>query len=136
MDQEILFTRIIRRVLAGKMTVERAVDRLLYEVGHGGITLLVDETSYGLVAEFKSMNYTVYPVDPGIDDLAIKRQIRGRVLITRNGKHFSVLKDREHYDYGLVWVTSTGNDAAVAKKIEKVLMRSNFARNPHQVFKV
>jgi Icc-related predicted phosphoesterase len=58
------------------------------------------------------------------------------VLITRNGKHFSDPKDREHYDYGLVWVTSTGDDRAVAKKIKEVLMRVNFARNPHRVVKV
>lgn len=82
------------------------------------------------------MDYTIYGVEYGADDKAIKKQLDGRVLVTRNGRHFSSRKDLERYNYGLVWITSTGNDAAVAKKVDRAIMRANFARTLHQVVKV
>jgi hypothetical protein len=41
----------------------------------------------------------------------------------------------QHY-YGLVWITSIGNDKAIARRIEKALVGMNFAGNLHQVVKV
>jgi hypothetical protein len=58
MSDEAFVSRILKRVVSGRLSIEEAVDLLLAEMGRGGITLMVDETSYGLVAEFKSMGYT------------------------------------------------------------------------------
>ncbi|HTG43197.1 MAG TPA: hypothetical protein VK633_01575, partial [Verrucomicrobiae bacterium] len=67
-------------------------------------------------------------------DIKTKRGLKGRVLITRNGKGFC--KDVEKYYYGLIWVVSKHDDRTLAHKVETVLMTHDFHRHHAQVVKI
>lgn len=135
-DFKIFIRRIIRRAIAKKISVEWAVSQLLAEMGRGGCIYVVHKTCRGLESSICVAGYAIEGTEYGAGVEAIKRRLRCKVLITRNGKHFCNPKDLERYHYGLVWVTSTGDDRAVARKVEKALMRANFNRNLKQVVKV
>jgi hypothetical protein len=128
--------RIIRKAVNKKMTVEESADRLLLEFGRGIPILVLDNDCYGLFEPLLDMNYTVYKVTPGNTDAEIKKQIAGRVLISRNGKDFSSPNDLEKWEYGLIWLTTDDDNQVAAKKVKKVLMTKHFRANLKQVVKV
>ncbi len=135
-DREVEVRQLVEEIAAGRITVEGAVDRLLDEMGRGGRILVVDETSYGLDEPLSDMNYTVVRVPRRLSDEEIKEEIGGKVFITRNGERFSDPKDMEYHGYGLVWLTSTGDDLVVAEKVKDALMNARFKRNLKHMIKV
>jgi hypothetical protein len=128
--------KTLRQVLNEKITIQEATDRLLTEMGRGGRVLVVDENCLGLDPELASMNYTVKTLEPGLKDAEIKKRLRSRVFITRNGEHFNSPADMEKHYYGLVWLVSKGDDKRMGKKVEAALTASNFNRHLLQVVKV
>ena len=136
MESERFIRQVLRDVMSGRLTEDQAAERLLQEMGRGGVILKVDENCLALAPLLMARNYTTETVEPGLDDQGIKRQIRSRVFITRNGQHFNDPKDLERFDYGLVWVRSRADDRTLARSIERTLMRSRFNSNQHQVVEV
>ena len=120
--------------MANKITLLEAVDLILNEAGRGDRILVVDENLLDLEKELSALRYTVYPVPFNTSDEEIKRELRGRIFITRNGKDFA--KDVEKFYYGLIWVHGNTDAKILAKEIEQVLMAANFARNPTQVVRI
>jgi uncharacterized protein with PIN domain len=125
---------IVEGVFRGQITVAKAVDKLLQEIGRGGRILMVDENLYGLARELRALNYTVDLVLAGTPDEEIKKLLPGRVLITINGKDF--VDDTKNYRYGLIWVRKSTDAKVLAKKVEAVLMSSNFRRSVAQTVPV
>jgi hypothetical protein len=130
--------RIIHKTKKNLMTEEEAVSRLLYEMGRGGRTLVVDENVSDLYVALDKLNYTVKDVPLHLTDEAIKKSgiLKGRVFITENGQHFNDPKEMKKYYYGLVWVKARGTARDRAKKIGAALKENNFSDNLLQVVKV
>ena len=79
-DRKIVVQEIIERLLSHQLTAEDAVNRLLYEMGRGGRTLVLDQMCYGLDPELSSMNYTVEVVKPDSQDWEIKKTLRANEI--------------------------------------------------------
>src|SRR5882762_6213967 len=107
--------KLLQRVSEGKISVSKAADLLLTEMGRGQRILIVDENLLGLVGLLSARNYTVYPIQTrGESDNNIKNQLFGRIFITKNGADF--IRDTKKYHYGLVWVISKGPDTELVRK--------------------
>ena len=132
---ESLVEDVLKKVSTGQLSVVKAADLLLTEMGRGGRILVVDENLLGLEMELSALGYVTYTVATrGQVDEMIRPQLRSRVFITRNGKDFVEGLTKHHF--GLVWIVSRMSNRDLAKKIAKVLMKSNFHRKPVQVVKV
>ena len=134
-------TRLVQSVLEDlighRIDFGTAVGRLLAEMGRGQRILVVDENLLSLEPELAALGYTTEVVDLGEADAEIKKQLRSRVLVTRNGEDFSDPEEMKKYYYGLVWITSkTKDEKTLAEKVKETLMASNFAQNLTQVVKV
>lgn len=125
---------LLEQVNRGQKSVDALVDFLLQEMGRGGRILVVDENILDLEPELLELGYTVDTVDLGGPDEAIKKQLKNRVLVTRNGRHF--VDDVADFRYGVIWVVSKGDAKTLARKVERAMMTSNFHRKPAQVVKV
>jgi hypothetical protein len=135
--ESILGTKIVsllENVAAGTTSVKQAVYILLNEIGRGDRILVIDENLLDLEKELAALRYTVRMVPRGMDDEDIKRTLRSRILITCNGVDFA--DDTEKYYYGLIWVRKPTDAKILAKKVEAVLMRANFAHNLTQVVSI
>ena len=127
--------QIVDDIVSGKLKPASATRRLLYEMGRGGRTLVVDENLYGLVARLTDLGFTAHGVQAQIADPRIKKELFNKVLITRNGRHF--VKDQEKYHYGLIWITSNAPDIVLARKIDRLFVRgTGFKKNLLQTFKI
>ena len=135
-DREQMVRELVNGLVEGSVSADEAIDLLLNEMGRGGRILMVDETSYGLGDALIDKNFTVVKVQSGKSDEEIKDSIWGRVLITRNGEHFSDSEEMEKYHYGVVWVTSSGVDEEVAKLVVQGMQNAGFKKNIVQVVKV
>ena len=127
---------LIRGVVDRTHTIDEAVGVLLNEMGRGGRIFVVDENLMGLERELSQLNYTTYTVSPHLDDQLIKEQVRGRVLVTGNGRHFVDDVGQDKGNYGLIWVTSQKDHQVLAGEIAQAIQRVNFRRNLNQVVKV
>jgi hypothetical protein len=128
---------VLEDLIGHRIDFGTAVGRLLAEMGRGQRILIIDENLLSLDPELAAMGYTTKKIDLGADDAEVKRQLSSRILITRNGKHFSDPGEMKRYYYGLIWVTSkTKDERTLAEKISDVLMTSDFAKNLVQVAKV
>ncbi len=126
--------QLLESVLSGQKTMGDVVETLFQEMARGGRTLMVDENRYDLVDELAGLNYTVYPVHPEWSDVQIKKEVIGRVLITRNGSDF--VDDVHSGHYGLIWVRRDTDAKILAKRIEAAIRHHNFRRNLEQVVKI
>jgi hypothetical protein len=133
-DIETRVNDIVLNVLAEYITPEMAVRLLLNEIGRGGRILVIDENIVGLEHELAFMNYTVYTVVLGESDEEIKKRLRGRVLITQNGKDFA--DDIFKHRYGLIWVRQVPDFKILAERVRDVLMKRNFCLNLTQVARI
>jgi hypothetical protein len=128
---------VLEDLLGHRIDFGTAVGRLLAEMGRGQRILVIDENLLSLDPELAAMGYTTEVVDLGAADAEVKRQMKSRVLITRNGRHFSDPEDMKRFYYGLIWVTSrTKDEKTLAGKVRDALMTSNFAKTLVQVVKV
>ena len=123
--------------------IQRHLDRhtavkMITGLARGGRILVIDENLFGLEAELSEMNYTVELVDTKAADDSIKKELKGRVLITNNGKHFNNPDDLEKYYYGLIWVMDKDKYVYedMAEKVKEKLMESGFEKNLRQIVKV
>jgi len=134
-------TRFVQSVLEDlvrhRIDFATAMDKLLAEMGRGQRILVIDENLRSLERELAAMGYTTKAVEAKTSDAAVKRTLRSRVLVTRNGSDFCDPRDMERFDYGLVWITSKAKDEkTLAVKVKEALMTSNFAKDLNQVIKV
>ena len=130
MDDRAVIRRILRSLMDGRLTFKDAVERITNEMTRGHITLFVDATSRGLGRILRARGYTVRFIGDTIKNSEIKKHIGGCVCITRNGDHFKSPEDREHYEYGLISLSPTGDDRVMAKKVIRALMAAQFHKNP------
>ena len=127
---------ILEDLIQHRIDFGLAVDKLLAEMGRGQRILVIDENLLSLEPELAAMGYTTEVVDLGAQDSEVKKQLRSRVLVTRNGEDFSNPEEMKKYYYGLVWITSrTEDEKTLAEKVKEKLMTSNFAKNLVQVVK-
>ena len=134
-----VFTRILNRVAAGKVTVKQGLDKLMNDYfGSTGRILTFDRTVDWLPAE--NLPFTLHDALPltalhaGVRQC--KKLLGGKVLITRNGAPFANRRDMRKYHYGLVWITAAKDDEALVKKIAQATRKVNFRKNLTQVVKV
>jgi len=136
-DTKIIIERLVNRLLRGTISGERAVDRLLCEMGRGSRGLVVDQHLYGLDDELARLNYTTDTVEPGMSDPKIKKRLRNKVFVTINGRHFKNPKDLQKFRYGLIWIQTDRTDfKLLAKAVEAKLRVSNFAGNLMQTVRI
>jgi hypothetical protein len=122
---------LIQDAITGLKPISQVVEVLLDEMGRGGRILVVDENLAGLDAELSRLNYTTYMVTLGTDDDLIKRELKGKVLVTNNGKDF--VDDHEKFRYGLIWVTKQRDFQVLAREVDAALMKANFRAKVAQV---
>ena len=129
-------TALIQDVLSGEKSVTQVVEALFEDMGRGARILVLDENLSDLDGELAELNYTTKTVEPGLSDLEIKRALRSRVFITRNGRHFSDPQDMQKFRYGLLWLVSEGDARFLAGKISQAIMKNSFKRDLIKVVKV
>ena len=128
--------KVLEDLIGHRVSLPEAVDKISAEMGRGGRILVIDENLLDLEAELAAKNYTVEAVEISSTDTQIMKQLRSRILITRNGRDFAEPKLMKEYYYGLVWVRSRLSAPDLANTIEEKLMASGFARNLVQVVRV
>ena len=113
----------------------------VYEVDLAGQTVVLDETVSRFDSQLLSSNLhwkcaRVKQVQIEKDGTGIKRFLKNKVLVTRNGQDFSDPLDLKRFQYSLIWVVAKGKTAKVAKEIGRALRTADFIRNPYRAVKV
>ena len=133
---ENLIKKTIESIICGEISINEATDILLNEMGRGSTTIVVDEHYYNLGQLLREKNYSVHFVEPYENDTNIKKEIKSKIFITHNVRHFKDIKDMTRYHYGLISITSTEPDEMLVKKVMKVLMSGVFKKNLIQVVSI
>ena len=97
-------------------------------------TFVIDADVISIAPIMEKVGYHIIRTPSRFKDIEIKRTLlRKRVIITRNGEHFNKKSDMEKYNYGVVWIKSSGVDDIIVQKIIDSLRSANFKSNLRQV---
>jgi hypothetical protein len=112
----------------------------VFEVDLAGQAVVFDETVSRFSSKLLSSNLhwtcaRVKQVQIEKDGTGIKRYLKNKVLVTRNGQAYSDSLDLKRFQYSLIWVVAKGKTAKVAKEIGRALRTADLIRNPYRAIK-
>lgn len=122
--------KFLADVQRGRISVQEGCRILIGEMGRGEVSLYVDQNIDELYAPLAEMGYTVTGPAPGMPDEQILPELRNKVFITNNTRHFSDDSLRNKYRYALISIEGSKRDAKeMLKAVTKALNTYRFHAN-------